>query len=155
MELFIDIIADLRSCMEGLRREAPYGECRAEDYSGWPAGRRGAIVMKADTAVELGSPRTESSSFLMWTNDRSLVRDGTITVAGPDLDEARGGTLPFGKAVVLGVSGFTEENCHGRHRALELMRHDLNPEGYMMKAVSQYFGNGAGSARRRSKRVFP
>lgn len=138
MELFIDIVAALRSCMEGLRREAPYRECRAEDYSGWPAGKRGAIVMKGDTAVELGNPQSESSSFLVWTNDRSLVRDGTITVAGTDLDEARGGTLPFGKVVILAVSGFTGENCHERHRAIELMRHDLNPEGYMMKAASQY-----------------
>ena len=103
----------------------------------WPGGKKGTIVMQADTAVELGNPREESSAFLMWTEDASLVCNGKITLIGPDLPESSGGSLPFGKVVILGVKGVGEENCHEMHREIELMRYDMNLDGYMMRAVSQ------------------
>ncbi len=131
-------MVELRTFIEEARSEPSYREYRSADHAAWPPGKKGSIVMKCDTALELGAPGLESVSFLTWTNDRSLVRDGIVSVAGPDLGEAAGGTLPFGKVVLLGVTGFDEANCYERHREIERMRHGLGLDGYMMRAASQY-----------------
>jgi CO dehydrogenase/acetyl-CoA synthase beta subunit len=138
VELFTEIILELRVFIEEARSGPSFHEYRSPDHSAWPPGRKGSIVMKCDTAVELGAPGLDSASFLVWTNDDSMVRDGIIAVAGPDLGEAVEGALPFGKVVLLGVSGFNEANCHERHREIERMRYGHNLDGYMMRAASQY-----------------
>ncbi|HOT46493.1 MAG TPA: hypothetical protein PLM53_13905 [Spirochaetota bacterium] len=138
MKLFEEIIHELRSWMEGMRT-SPHGFVEsAADHRPWPAGEKGNIVLQCDTAVELGNPRDESASFLVWTGDADLVRDGMITRIGPDAAGSDGARLPLGKAVILHVEGFTEENCYERHREIELARYDVNLKGYMMRAVSQY-----------------
>jgi CO dehydrogenase/acetyl-CoA synthase beta subunit len=138
MRLFEEIIGELRSFQEAFQRDSTFREYRADSGSVWPQSGRGSIVMKSDTAVELGSPKDESVSFLMWTEDASLVKDGVISLIGPELAESAQRHLPFGKVVILGVNGFNEENCYERHREIELVRFDVNLEGYMMRAASQY-----------------
>jgi len=138
MKLFEEVIGELRSWADSMK-ESPHGyEERKAVHRPWPAGERGNIVMQCDTAVELGNPRDGSVSFLLWTEDRSLVRDGHLTLIGPDVGSAAVGSFPLGKAVILAVDGFTEENCYDRHRQIELVRYDVNLRGYMMRAVSQY-----------------
>ncbi|MBP7739010.1 MAG: hypothetical protein KA369_23770 [Spirochaetes bacterium] len=138
MKLFEEIIDDLRSWIESVKG-SPHGyEERIAVFRPWPAGERGNIVMQRDTAVELGNPRDGSASFLLWTEDQALVRDGHLTLVGPEVAGKAGARLPLGKAVILAVEGFTEENCYDRHREIELMRYDMNLKGYMMRAVSQY-----------------
>lgn len=135
MNLFDDTILQLRTFLkekEGLLRTVQASP------AGWPAGEKGNIVLASDTGVELGNPRSESASFMVWTEKAGVVRDGAVHVIGPDIPESGGKSLPFGKAVILGVKGMDEENCYERHRALELVRYDLNLKGYMMRAVSQY-----------------
>ncbi len=138
MRLFEEIIGELGSFREAVQRGSTFRAYRAAPGSAWPQSERGSIVMKSETAVELGSPKDESVSFLVWTEDASLVKDGVISLIGPDLAESAVHSLPFGKAVILGVNGFTEENCYERHREIELLRFDVNLEGYMMRAVSQH-----------------
>lgn len=103
----------------------------------WPAGNGQNVVLKQDTAVEMGNPREESVSFVLWVNDPSLVHDGTITIVGPDIREKLGMSLSFGKVVVAGVKGFNEENSYNRYREMELLRYELDLKGYMMRAVLQ------------------
>jgi CO dehydrogenase/acetyl-CoA synthase beta subunit len=138
MILFEDVIRELRAWMDGMRDTAPLYHEQGAFTAEWPAGERGNIVLQADTGVELGNPRDESASFMVWTLDQSLVRDGIITRVGPDVQGYPGGRLPLGKAVLLAVDGFTRDNCYERHREIELARHDLNLKGYMVRAVSQY-----------------
>ncbi len=137
MNLFDDTIQQLRSFLD---EKKAAGELRTSlaDNAAWPAGEKGNIVMASDTGVELGNPRNESASFMVWTQRRGEVRDGEVHIIGPDINESLEKSLPFGKAVILGVKGMNEENSYERHRALELARYDLNLKGYMMRAVSQY-----------------
>jgi hypothetical protein len=67
---------------------------------------RNSVVLSQDMAVGLGNPHLESSSFLLWHDDPSLVRDGMIRLVGPEPPECAGKSLPFGKLVIIGVSGF-------------------------------------------------
>jgi len=138
MRLFEEIIGELRSFQEEVQHSSTFREYRADPDSVWPRANRGSIVMKSDTAVELGSPKDESVSFLVWTEDAWLVKDGVISLIGPEVAESMQHNLPFGKVVILGVNGFNEENCYERHREIELLRFDVNLEGYMMRAASQY-----------------
>lgn len=138
MNLFDDSVVSIRDFLE---RKRSAGEVRTTRLSGetnWPAGERGNIVLAADAGVELGNPRVESVSFMVWTEKADAVEDDVVHVVGPDLPESIGKSLPFGKAVLVRVNGMSEENCYERHRALELLRYDLNLKGYMMRAVSQY-----------------
>lgn len=137
MNLFGNIISELREYVEIIQERTTSQVKLARDISPWPSLAKGNIVMQADTAVELGNPRDESVSFLLWTNDRNQVADGRITLIGPDIGESVGRSLSFGKILLLGVKEFNADNCYERHKDIERIRYDLNLAGYMMRAVSQ------------------
>lgn len=138
MQLFDGLIREIK---DNLRRETEKGRvsaCAMADPVDWPEAGKRDIVLKSDTGVELGNPRDESVSFLAWTGDASLVNDGTISLIGPDLNEGRAASLPFGKVILVSGTGFDEENCYARYHDMEFLRYDVSLKGYMMRAVSQY-----------------
>jgi CO dehydrogenase/acetyl-CoA synthase beta subunit len=96
------------------------------------------VVLSQDMAVELGNPREESSSCLIWVEDPGRVRDGVITMIGPVLAECAGKSVPFGKIVIIGGTGFNEENSYDRYREMDGVRYEMDLKGYMMRAVSQH-----------------
>jgi len=89
-------------------------------------------------AVELGNPQMNSVSCLIWTEKLDLVSDGKISLIGPDIKEGNGKSLPFGKIVLAGVSGFDEESTYDKYKEMEAIRYSLDLKGYMIRAVSQY-----------------
>ena len=138
MNLFNDIIDELREYIAKKRLTTGIREEHAADSISWPSAERGNIVLKAETGLELGNPRDESVSFLVWTNNLSLVHDGLITLIGEEIGDIPEKSRPFGKAVIIGETGFNEKNCYDRYREIEMIRYDLNLKGYMMRAVPQY-----------------
>lgn len=137
MNLFDDTIQKLRGFIEEKKAVGELSELKASRRQ-WPQGERGNIVLASDTAVELGNPENESVSFIVWTENTGQIRDGRVNLIGPDLPESRGKSLPFGRAVILGVNGMDENNCYERHRQIDIARYNLDLRGYMMRAVSQY-----------------
>ncbi|UCG82258.1 MAG: hypothetical protein JSW38_08610 [Dehalococcoidia bacterium] len=75
------------------------------DSSGSEGGRPGLntseVILKENTAVELGGPRTVSSSFSLWTENISLLNSGRITLAGPDIPDIGRELIPFGRVVLV------------------------------------------------------
>ncbi|MGC9323337.1 MAG: hypothetical protein ACP5G0_01180 [Desulfomonilia bacterium] len=135
MELFLDIIHKVRDFIES----RPNKRCWSEHPAfTWPVGGHRGIVMKEDLGLELGSPDVESVSSLLWSGDLAEVSHGRITLVGPDFTETGNPALPFGKVVLAGVVGFTEENTYDRHRDMDFLRYDLDLKGFMIRAVSQY-----------------
>ena len=59
------------------------------------------IILKEDTFVELGNPSIGGCSFILWTNDLSLVKEGQITLIGPCIQESGGKSLPFGQVLMM------------------------------------------------------
>lgn len=137
MNLFDNVIADLRDYLQRKKFEGSR-EFAIPEKSGWPVAGKGNVVLEPDTAIELGNPRDESASFMLWSDDAQKINDGRMTLIGPDISESKQKNLPFGKIVLLGVRGMTEDNCYERHRELEMARYDLNLSGYMMRSASQY-----------------
>lgn len=109
-----------------------------ESAGKWPGGGGRNVVLSDETAVELGNPQMASASVLLWAENPGHVRDGKITLIGPDLQASQGKSLPFGKVVLVGVKGFNEENTYERYKEMEAVRYSLDLRGYMMRAVSQY-----------------
>ena len=67
------------------------------------------IILRGDTFVELGNPEPGSCAFLLWTDNPSLVRDGKITLIGPDIQESPGASLPFAQVLMVGGTGLGRE----------------------------------------------
>ncbi|MEZ4549338.1 MAG: hypothetical protein R2874_02375 [Desulfobacterales bacterium] len=42
-------------------------------------------MLGQDTAVELGNPKNASKAFLVWVNDPAVIKNGRISLVGPDL----------------------------------------------------------------------
>jgi CO dehydrogenase/acetyl-CoA synthase beta subunit len=135
MELFDSTIQDIRSFVAKRQGKRTWN---VEAGHPWPEGGDRNIVLKEDMGLELGSPDGESLSSILWTGTPGLIQDGSITLVGPDISESHGGSLPFAKVVLAGVSGFTDENAYERYRDMELIRYTLDLRGYMLRAVSQY-----------------
>jgi len=134
-ELFCAHIRKIRGFVESRPDRRTF---RAPPSRPWPKGGAQDVVLMGDVGVELGSPQTESFSLLLWTCDLSLVKNGEITLIGPDLAESGTKSMAFGKIVLLGTEGFTEENTYRRYREMEQLRFLLDLKGYMIRAVSQY-----------------
>jgi CO dehydrogenase/acetyl-CoA synthase beta subunit len=135
MELFDSTIRDIWSFVAKRKGKRTWN---VEAGPPWPKGGDRNIVLKEDIGLELGSPDGESLSCILWTENPGLIRDGSITLAGPDISESRGRSLPFAKIVLAGVSGFNDENTYDRWRDMEMIRYTVDLRGYMLRAVSQY-----------------
>jgi CO dehydrogenase/acetyl-CoA synthase beta subunit len=138
MKIFDDIIRKVKMDVENKKKYIPYKTCRSQETITWPKSDSGKIVLLPDLAVELGHPDDASVSFLNWTQDNSLIHDGLITIIGPDITETNENKLPFGKIVMLEVTGFDENIAFDRNRELFLTKFDVSLKGFMIKSASQY-----------------
>jgi CO dehydrogenase/acetyl-CoA synthase beta subunit len=92
------------------------------------------IILKEDTAVELGNPSVASCAFILWTSNLSLVRNGQMTLVGPDIKESLGESLPFAQILLIGGRELKDQH----HLLLE--QHYLissRIEGYMVRLAPQ------------------
>ena len=138
MELFT---RDIEALM-AMRRDWLAGHAAAEiicTSAGWPLAERRGVILGMDTGVELGNPDAGSLSYVLWTGDSSLVADGRVTIAGPDVPEAGGQSLPLGKLVLVSVEGMSAENCLQRQRQMEHARYSLMLEGFSVRVASGMF----------------
>ncbi len=107
-----------------------------------PGANRG-IILRGDTFVELGNPSAGSCAFVVWTNTPSLIRDGRITLIGPDIQEAPGVSLPFGQILMVGGEGLAAE----AHPALAQTQYIADQiEGYMVRSSSQHMWSRVSNA---------
>jgi CO dehydrogenase/acetyl-CoA synthase beta subunit len=97
-------------------------------------GANPKIILRSDTFLELGSPQAGSCAFVLWTDTPSLIRDGRMTLVGPDVPEAGGASLPFGQIVLVGGDRLSAEE----HQAIEQTQYIADQiEGYMVRSSSR------------------
>ena len=95
-------------------------------------GSQAGIILRGDTYAELGHPSAGSCAFVMWTTDTSLVRDGRVTLVGPDVQEAEARKLPLGQVLVVGGKDLSQQE----QPALEQKQYTASLlEGYMVKST--------------------
>nr|MDO8082193.1 hypothetical protein [Candidatus Freyarchaeota archaeon] len=138
MEIFDIIMEQLRQRIEEWKtrgrktREIQCPTSVEELNRSLPHSSEPGIILKEDTFVEFGNPKTASAAFVLWTEDPELVRDGNITIVGPDIPEAKG-DLPFAQILLAQVKGLKPED----YSLLRRNQYDLHLEGYMLRAVPQ------------------
>ncbi len=137
MRLHEDALYDIRHFIKKKADNCSIWQKDSDKSVAWAKADRNNIILKADTGLELGGPGVESLSFLVWTNDLSLVSDNNITLVGADLPDLSQVAIPFGKVVMIAGQDFSPQNAHDRFREMDLQRFDLNLKGYMVRAVSQ------------------
>lgn len=137
MALFGEQFAQLRAYVDDRRCRPDYIEIRHVAPCRWPSGARRSVVFSDETAVELGAPDVGSTSFLIWSDRSDEVRDGIITLIGPDIRECPP-RVPFGKAVMVVLDGGMDEETLVRYRDLDGVRFELDLRGYMVRALPQH-----------------
>jgi CO dehydrogenase/acetyl-CoA synthase beta subunit len=90
------------------------------------------IILKEDTFVELGPPDRASCSFVLMSTNPGLLNDGSVTLAGPDIQNPAAKTLPIGQALLVAGKALKDEH----YRALEQCQYISNRlPGYMIRTV--------------------
>ncbi len=112
-------------------RTFAYNEARS-----WPRGEA-QIIFNTDTAIELGNPRTDSTAFIIWTDDTGKINDEQITIIGPELNECNLNQIAFGKIIKLAGPGFTDDNSYERYQEMNMLKFKTNLDGYMLRAIPQ------------------
>jgi CO dehydrogenase/acetyl-CoA synthase beta subunit len=93
-----------------------------------------SLVMRSETFLELGSPAAGSCALLLFSPRASLVRDGRVTLVGPDIPEVPpGSVLPFGQVIVVGGEALSEADYL---HLLEAQRLGGRIQGFMVKSTS-------------------
>lgn len=138
MQLYDTIIEEIKAVQNGWSAERRLKELIHPNNLSWPAANGLNLFLQSETAIELGPPSAESLALSLWTETPGKIVDERMSLVGPDLNEAAGPTMPFGKIVLLEGSGFDENNAYDRYRHLDLVRFDISLKGYMMRAASQY-----------------
>lgn len=95
--------------------------------------RNQTIILKEDTALELGHPSAGSCSGVLVTSDPALVRDGLITHIGPDISETDRDILPFAQIVICCYRGRDLEDMP--YRIDRAASGSVQTEGYMIRSV--------------------
>jgi CO dehydrogenase/acetyl-CoA synthase beta subunit len=135
LEIFDDDIRWLRSYIESRRTrgrdvrllDSEKGDQRYPDFL---KKEKATIVLSEDTWLELGNPSTNSTAPVLVTESLDLVNDGSITLIGPDIPEARG-SLPFAQVLLLASNELQDED----YRKINSFQYQLELKGYMIKAI--------------------
>lgn len=92
------------------------------------------LILRGDTFAELGNPEVGSASFILWTDDPSLMKSSRITVIGPDIPESEGASLPFGQVIIVAGRKLSGD----KHEVVEHTQFISDQiEGYMLKSMSR------------------
>ena len=97
-------------------------------------GANPGIVLRGDTFLELGNPTAGSCSVLLWTDDPTRIRDGRISVFGPDIPESGGASLPFGQVLMLAGKELLPKD-HERLQQVPIVGDRI--EGYMVRSAAE------------------
>ena len=139
MGLFDKQYQEISDYLDARRQQGKISEYFHTGETDWPSEKNRNLVLGQDTAVELGNPKKRVHGFFWYgLNDPAVLKNGRISIVGPDLPQLNGKQVSFGKIVIVAGSDFDADNSYERYREMELLRYDIHLKGYMMRGVSQY-----------------
>ncbi|MDY6842618.1 MAG: hypothetical protein SVW57_00815 [Thermodesulfobacteriota bacterium] len=95
-------------------------------------GAMKGIIFQNETAVELGNPAKGSVAFTIWTKTPGYVRNGEITLIGPNLTDTCEESLPFGQIILLASPSINERHIFSLDNVQFISDHI---EGYMVRSA--------------------
>lgn len=104
----------------------------------WPVTESSELIMKRDSAFELGGSGCPSVNYTLVTTDPAFEGDEVMTV-GPELSRLKADTA-FARIVILKTDEISEDDeGHDMIRAMEFVRYHVFPKGYMVRVSSTSF----------------
>ncbi|MEW6552909.1 MAG: hypothetical protein AB1384_01305 [Actinomycetota bacterium] len=127
MGLFDQPLAEIREYIknkydQGSARELPFTPVI-------PRADGPQVILSEDTGLELGNPGMASRSLLLWDPGEG-VRDGRITLVGPDFAAAESPSLPFAQVIMVGGEFSDEYDCY---RDLRDATYNVRLRGFMTR----------------------
>jgi CO dehydrogenase/acetyl-CoA synthase beta subunit len=124
MGLFDEPLAEIVSWREERRAEGQLREFPHDPAAAWP--EQVSLVLKDDTALELGATGRASLSLLLWTEREGLLREDSVCLIGPDLPQESADAVPFAQLVLV-RGGFPDE--YDAYRDLRDVVYDTRAAG--------------------------
>ena len=129
MGLFDEQLTQVRRFLREAEEAGRLRRLDASPSKPWPSGS--SLVLREDTALELGNPSIGSLSMLIWCEE-GAARDGAVSLVGPDLGEAEGTDMPFAQ-VVIAAGEFPNE--YDSYRDLRDAVYDTKLKGLSVRAM--------------------
>ena len=130
MRLYDRLIEESLALLEGLpgRRLAAPGEA-------WPEAGEGALILRSESAYELGGGSLAAASAFGLSSSESLVGGDEVWLYGPDLPDLKE-DAPYARLAFVRVAedGLGEgEAAYAAIRGIEHARYRVSPRGYMAR----------------------
>lgn len=94
------------------------------------------IILKEETALELGGVNKKSFSLVFPINEIDLVIDGQITLIGKEMDQISDKSIDFGLFILIGSNKITEKD-------FDALRHfnfiSNSIDGFMIRTIPRRF----------------
>lgn len=103
--------------------------------TGWQDVGNNQIILRRDTAYELGGGTLPAVSSVAFTDSKDLVGGDSVLLIGDDLPDIKKDT-PFARIALIRVNEAamgSGDALYNAIRKIEYARYHLNPEGYMMR----------------------
>lgn len=104
-------------------------------HANWKDVGGNQIILRKDTAYELGGGTLPAVSSVAFTDSTDLVAEDSVLLIGDDLPLIKKDT-PFARIALIRVNEAAMGNGDALYQAIrkiEYARYHVNPEGYMMR----------------------
>lgn len=144
MQLYDKDIASLKNRIEEFpfvkisgTEESSSGLKKArQENNEWPVNRKEKLILRSETAYELGGGELAAVSGLAFTFSKELVAKDGVYLCGKDL-AAISKDLAYARITLLRLSEKLlyeeEQSLYNILQKIEYMRYHFFPEGYMMR----------------------
>lgn len=123
-------------CLTGVEQLLSQYPAKRLDITGnavWKDSGKNQIILKSDTAYELGAGTMPAVSSIALTDSAQFVPDDEVLLIGRDLPDIREDT-PFARIALIRVDESemgSGEALYQAIRKIEFARYHLHPDGYM------------------------
>ena len=136
MELYNKLIDETNKLLQGKKSIS-------WDYNpsdAWPDNGSAELVLRSDSAFELGADGLGSANYILHTTNPDYVNKDETIIYGPDLTKLRSDT-PFARIVLIrvGVLDDDDEVVYRTLKDIEFCKYHVYPVGYMVRMSPESF----------------
>ena len=106
----------------------------------WEMTEKENLILKSETAYELGGGSSQAVSAIAFTQDKELVPEDAVYLVGDDLRDIKN-DISYARITVIRLDGEYIKNhddnaLYASMRATDYVRYHAFPKGYMMRISS-------------------
>ncbi|MFX1480252.1 MAG: hypothetical protein ACFFCI_19235 [Promethearchaeota archaeon] len=94
------------------------------------------IILHEETQIELGGMNKNSFSLILPIEDLSIIKDGSITLLGPEINQVASSDVDFGLFALIGIDDISEKE-YSDLRTLNFLSNGI--EGFSIRTVPRRF----------------